>query len=289
MPIVFGAVVPHGWTLIPELCEDPGTTPEVRKAMVEFGKRCAATRPDVIVIAGPHNVRIDGFVALAGSGRAAGTLHYQGNTVEMNVPIDIALTDAIAALCRERSVPVATWGYAGNQRSESGAPMDWGILVPLWFLGNDQNVAGSGDVLAPKPASDPNPPIVLINPSRALPLEALVQFGETVADAVAADGRRVAFIASCDWAHAHEGSRYGTHPDAAVVDGLVLEALRASDPGRLISLEPQQIKNAAIDGLWQALMLAGVMNKAPMTGELLSYEIESLSTVGMAVATYLQV
>lgn len=69
----------------------------------------------------------------------------------------------------------------------------------------------------------------------------------------------------------------------------MVEALKANDPGRLINLEPQQIKNAAIDGLWQALMLAGIMNKVPMTGELLSYEIESLSTVGMAVATYLPV
>jgi aromatic ring-opening dioxygenase LigB subunit len=289
VPVVFGAVVPHGWTLIPQLSEDPGTTPNVRKAMVEMGKRCAAAKPDVIVIAGPHNVRIDGFVALAGSGRAAGTLHYEGNKVEMNVPIDIDLTDAIVAAAIERDVPVATWGFAGNQRSESGAPLDWGILVPLWFLGHDQNVEGSGDVLAPKPEVDTGPPIVLINPSRALPLETNVQFGEAVADAVAKDGRRVAFIASCDWAHAHGGSRYGAHPDAAVVDGLVLEALRANDPGRLINLEPQQIRNAAIDGLWQALMLAGVMNKVPMAGEVLTYEIESQSTVGMAVATYLPV
>jgi aromatic ring-opening dioxygenase LigB subunit len=287
MPIVFGAVVPHGWTLISELAEDPGTTPNVRKAMVEMGKRCAATSPEVIVIAGPHNVRIDGFVAVAESGRAAGTLLYQGNKVEMNVPIDIALSDAIVATARDRGVPVASWGYAGNQRQESGAPLDWGIIVPLWFLGHNQNVDGSGDVLAPKPNVDSGPPIVLINPSRALPLETNVRFGEAVANAVARDGRRAAFIASCDWAHAHEGSRYGAHPDAAIVDDLVIEALKATDPGRLIGLEPQQIKNAAIDGLWQALMLAGVMNKVPMTGEVLTYEIESQSTVGMAVATYL--
>jgi aromatic ring-opening dioxygenase LigB subunit len=286
MPIVFGAVTPHGWTLIPELSEDPGTTPNVRKALFDLGKRCAAARPDVIVIAGPHNVRIDGHVAIAGSGRAAGTLKYQGKQVEMNVPIDLDLTDAIAAAARARNVPVATWGYAGNQRSESGAPLDWGILVPLWFLGHGRNMVGHGDVLADKPARDEGPPIVLINPSRALPLQDLITFGQAVADAANANGRRVAFVASCDWSHAHAGSRYGAHPDAEIVDGLVVEALKASDPGRLINLKPDQIKNAAIDGLWQALMLAGVMKETPMRGDVLAYEVESGSSCGMAVAWY---
>ncbi|HQY32151.1 MAG TPA: aromatic ring-opening dioxygenase subunit LigB [Thermomicrobiales bacterium] len=287
MPIVFAAVVPHGWTLIPELEPDPGTTPNVRRALTVLRERCAAAHPDVIVIAGPHNVRIDGYVAVAGSGRAAGTLHYRDRQIEMNVPIDTVLSDAIAATAKAQQIPVATWGYAGNQRSESAAPLDWGIMVPLWYLGHGTNMVGHGDVLASKPKSDVGPPIVLLNPSRALPLTDLVRFGEAVSDAVVADGRRVAFIASCDWAHAHAGSRYGAHPDAEVVDGLVLDALRAADPGRLIDLDPQQIKNAAIDGLWQALILAGVMNRVPMAGELLAYEVESGSSCGMAVATYL--
>ena len=45
-----------------------------------------------------------------------------------------------------------------------------------------------------------------------------------------------------------------------LVDGLGRGGVGASDPGRLIDLEDQQVRNAAIDGLWQALMLAGVMN-----------------------------
>ncbi|HRA48429.1 MAG TPA: aromatic ring-opening dioxygenase subunit LigB, partial [Thermomicrobiales bacterium] len=170
MPIVFAAVVPHGWTLIPELEPDPGTTPNVRRALTVLRERCAAAHPDVIVIAGPHNVRIDGYVAVAGSGRAAGTLHYRDRQIEMNVPIDTVLSDAIAATAKAQQIPVATWGYAGNQRSESAAPLDWGIMVPLWYLGHGTNMVGHGDVLASKPKSDVGPPIVLLNPSRALPL-----------------------------------------------------------------------------------------------------------------------
>ena len=39
------------------------------------------------------------------------------------------------------------------------------------------------------------------------------------------------FVASCDCLTPTPGSRYGAHPDAEIVDGLVVEALKASDPG----------------------------------------------------------
>jgi aromatic ring-opening dioxygenase LigB subunit len=66
----------------------------------------------------------------------------------------------------------------------------------------------------------------------------------------------------------------------------VVDALNASDPGRLIALEDTEVRNAAIDGLWQALMLAGVMNRVPMTGSVACYEISPTSTCGMLVASY---
>ena len=158
--------------------------------------------------------------------------------------------------------------------------------MPLWFLGHDSNLAGSGHVLAEKPETDPGPPVVVINPSRSLPWEMNLRFGEAIADTAIRDGRRIAFVASCDWAHAHEGSRYGAHPAAAEVDAAVEAALRDGDPGRLIDLEETQVKQAAVDGLWQALILAGVMNRVPMRGEVLSYEVVQAYSVGMIVATY---
>ena len=284
--MVYGCVAPHGWLLIPELSEDAGGAPQNRVALEKIGRRVAALNVDVIVIATPHGMRVDGAVTLAAVARAAGTLHHDGKSVEMNVPVDAALTDAIAEAARARNVPIAMTGFAGNQRSESSMPLDWGTFVPLWFLGHGRNMRGHGDVLTPNPAEDMGPPIVLVNPSRSLPRETLVSFGEAVAEAAANDGRRIAFVASCDWAHAHEGSRYGFSPDAATVDGLVVDALRANDPGRLIELDAERVRNAAIDGLWQVLMLAGVMNKVPMRGEVLTYEIAPAYSCGMLVASY---
>lgn len=294
--IVFGAVLPHGWTLIPELDPAVAGVPKVYEAMVEVGRRCAAARPDVLVIATPHGVRVDGAICLAGAARAAGAMFADGplpgrvdaasRMVEMNIPLDLALTETIAETARAAGVPIAVVGFAGNRASESCIPLDWGVAVPAWFLGHDRNLVGHGNILSDTPAEDIGPPVVIVTPSRRLPREAMVTFGEAVADAAAKDGRRVAFVASCDWAHAHAGSRYGASPAAAEVDAEVVAALTAGDPGRLIALPEEKVQAAAIDGMWQALMLAGVLNRVPMRGEFLAYEVAAAFSCGMAVASF---
>ncbi len=283
--LVFAAVAPHGFPIIPELSEDAEGALATRAAMQELGRRCAAARPEVLVVATPHGVRVDGTICLANVARGAGTLRWHGRQVEMNVPVDGRLTDSIAATAREMGLPIALAGFAGNRRDQSVIPLDWGTITPLLFLGHDRNLAGYGDVLAPRPEEDPGPPVVIATPSRALPRAAMVTFGEAIAEAAARDSRRVAFIASCDWAHTHRADGpYGFHPDAAVVDELVVAALRDNDPGRLIDLPEEQVANAAIDGLWQTLMLAGAMRRVPMRGEVLSYEAPSY--YGMIVAAF---
>lgn len=124
----------------------------------------------------------------------------------MNVPIDLALTDEIIHSARERGIPVVTTGFAGNRRDQSVLPLDWGMLVPLWFLGHDRSSPGSGDVSARTPDDDAGPNVVLVSPSRLLPWQSLIDFGRAVAEAAETDGRRIAFIASCDWAHTHQES-----------------------------------------------------------------------------------
>jgi len=267
-----------------DLSDDAEGGLATRAAMQELGRRCAAPRPDVIVVATPHGTRVDNTICLAAVARAAGTLRWQGRQVEMNVPVDGPLTDAIAEAARVRGVPIAMASFAGNRRYQSAIPLDWGSITPLWFLGHGRDMPGRGDVLA-DPPDDLGPPVVIAAPSRLLPRAAMVAFGAAVADAAARDGRRVAFVASCDWGHTHQASGpYGYHPAAAEVDALVVRALAESDPGRLIDLDEQRAQDAAIDGLWQTLMLAGALQQVPMRGEVLCYEAPSY--YGMIVAAF---
>ncbi|ACZ37714.1 aromatic ring-opening dioxygenase subunit LigB [Sphaerobacter thermophilus] len=283
--LVFACVVPHGFPIIPDLSDDAEGALATRAAMEEVGRRCAAARPDVLVVATPHGTRVDNTICLASVARGAGTLRWEGRQVEMNVPVDGPMTDLIAERAAARGIPIARASFAGNRRDQSVIPLDWGTITPLWFLGHGRNLVGHGDVLAPEPEEDAGPPVVIAAPSRLLPRETMVEFGTAVAEAAAQSGRRVAFVASCDWAHTHkESGPYGYHPAAAKVDAAVVAALRDNDPGRLITLPEDEVQHAAIDGLWQTLMLAGAMAHTPMRGELLSYEAPSYYS--MIVATF---
>jgi aromatic ring-opening dioxygenase LigB subunit len=285
MPLVFAAMAPHGFPLIPDLSDDADGALATRAAMEELGRRAAAAGVEALVIAGPHGVRVDGAVSLADTARAAGTLAWRERTVELNVPVDGPLTDAIAATARARGIPIAMVGYAGHRRDKSVLPLDWGILTPLWFLGHTQNMPGHGDVIADPPAADIGPPAVIVAPSRSVSRATLVDFGRAVVEAAANDPRRIAFIASCDWGHAHRADGpYGFHPESAAVDAEVVAAVAANDLPRLIDLDEGRAQDAYIDGLWQALMLAGVLDAVPMNVELLSYEAPTY--YGMLVAVW---
>jgi len=68
------------------------------------------------------------------------------------------------------------------------------------------------------------------------------------------------------------------------VDALVVQAIQDNDIARLMTLDEEQARNAAIDGLWQALMLAGAQQVTPMDVDFLSYEVGEY--FGMIVATF---
>ena len=288
MPLVVAAIAPHGFPLIPELSADAEGALQTRAALRELTRRFRAARPDVIAIAGPHGIRTHGSIAVAAVRRAAGTLHWRGRTVEMNLPVDTAFAQELVAAARAAGVPVTEVGYGGADPRASVLPLDWGLMTPLWFAGHDRNLPGYGYVTANYDHGDPaatGPPVVVATPSRQLPRAQNVAFGRALAALAEASPKRVALVASCDWSHAHvDGSPYGYHPAAARVDAEVVAAIRDNQPLRLIDLDEELIRHAVIDGLWQALVLGGALAVVPMAVELLSYEVPAY--YGMLVATY---
>ncbi len=285
MPLAIAAIAPHGFPIIPVLSDDAEGAVATRAAMEELGRRFKAAGVEVIIIAGPHGVRVEGAVALGNVGRGAGTLHWEKRQVEMNIPVDQQLTDSIAAELRSHDIPVALVGFAGNRRDQSALPLDWGTITPLWFLGHDRNLVGLGDVLAPPPDEDIGPPAVLMTPSRALPRPALFEAGRASAAAIAADPRNVAYVASCDWGHRHlDSGPYGYHPASAEVDAEIVAGIEANDLASLNSITDERAPHAALDGLWQTLILAGVLEGTGFQSDLMVYEAPNY--YGMIVASF---
>ena len=60
MTLEYACIAPHGADLIPQLAAHSSEKKffETRKGMKKLGKDIAAARPDTIVIASPHNLRL---------------------------------------------------------------------------------------------------------------------------------------------------------------------------------------------------------------------------------------
>jgi aromatic ring-opening dioxygenase LigB subunit len=178
--IVFACIAPHG---------DVDLAPELRGAMDELGRRCAAASPDVAVVVTPHSVHVDGHYGVVTAGKVG----------------EWETDRAAAAALLETPLPILGVSYGGNDPATAEFPLDWGTEVPLEFL---------------RP-----PRVVVVSPSRDRPLEEHLALGE----AIAALRGRVALAASADHGHAHDpDGPYGFDPAAAAYDARLQEIL-ASD------------------------------------------------------------
>ena len=184
MPLVFAAMTPHGWPTIPALSDAAAGALQTRQAMQEVGRRATAVGVEVLVLATPPGLRVEGAVCVADVVRGAGVLGWAGRQIEMCVPVDETLTGAIVSAARTRGLPVARVALAGNSRPQSVVPLDWGTMTPLRFLGHDRDMTGSGDFNRDPRPDDIGPPGAIGNPARDLPREPMVSFGPIAAEEV---------------------------------------------------------------------------------------------------------
>lgn len=262
----FACMTPHGSEIIEELSpRDPLLMKATRDSMRKLGAEMERAAPDTIVVLTPHGVRVEGQFSVSDSVWLAGDLE-DGATVAMERRVDRALALGVSREAEQRGLPVARVNFAVREGPLSRLPMDWGALVPLYFM--------------------PPVDVVSITSSRTLSYEDHVRFGEALADAVKLSGKRVGLIASCDWAHAHaEDGPYGFHPDAADLDREVRECIRSGDLEDMMAFAPEFVENAKPDGVWQALILAGAIPKGERRPDLLSYEVPTY--FGLLCASFL--
>ena len=242
---------------------------KTQAAMEELGRLFAAARPEAVVIATPHNVHIAGAVGVIVAGRLAGRLPGAPASVALDMPVDADLAWRLLAALGAARVPSVGVSFGSNDPATAVAPMDWGVLIPLWFMGGRQK---------------PPLPVVVVTPARDIPVDAHVRAGGAIARAASTSGRRVAFIASADHGHAHRADGpYGYHPDATRYDRLVCKLVRANHLEVLCDIPPDLVERAKADSWWQLLILHGATG-AGWRGRLLSYEVPTY--FGMLTAAY---
>jgi aromatic ring-opening dioxygenase LigB subunit len=258
--IVFAAIAPHGGIVVPELCssEELEVAAATRAGMLELGRRSAAARPEAAVVLTPHNVHVDGSIAVVVAGRLAGSLSGpDGQTVALDCPVDLPLSLAYLGALVDAGIDAVGVSFGPSDPEQATMPLDWGALIPLWFLGG---------------RDDPPVPVALVVPARDLSPGRLVDTGAILAEACMGSGKRVALIASADHGHTHDATGlYGFDPAAAVFDELVVELVRGNRLDELVHVEPAIVEGAKADSWWQLLMLHGALGEG-FEVELLSYE-----------------
>ena len=271
MPLVFAAIAPHGGLAVAEACapDEVDLARVTRAGMQKLGRAFNAARPDVVVVATPHNVHIPGAFAVIVAGRLAGSLEGTPEPVMLDVPSETQLSWLLLETLVGDSLPAVGVSFGSNDASTAVAPMDWGILIPLWFMGGRK---------------DPPLPVVVITPARDLSAEAHVRAGAAIAAAAATSRRRVAFIASADHAHAHRADGpYGYHTNAAVYDDIVCRLVSSDRLRGLLDIPLALVEQAKADSWWQMLMLLGATGDG-WHGRLISYEAPTY--FGMLTASY---
>ncbi len=264
MTLVYACVAPHGTDIVPRLATKTTlrSFEETRKGMRTLAREVKRIRPDTIIIASPHNLRVHRKIAIVTAENSSGTVkgwNRPARSISMSVKCDVEFAkDLLQEATRER-LPVVGVNYGTFEGKYSDIAMDWGTLVPLWFLIRENRI---------------RPKVVIVTPSREIRLEQNIAFGRVMAKLCQRRRKRFVFVASADQAHAHrKDGPYGFHTAAAKYDGLVVEAIENNDLERLMSLDGKLVENAKPDSLWQMAILEGISENVGLQARLYSYQV----------------
>jgi aromatic ring-opening dioxygenase LigB subunit len=273
MTLVFAAIAPHGTLAVPEAPAAAVDGAErTQAAMEDLSRRFTAASPDATIVLTPHNVHVEGHFAVVVAGTLSGSLaEWDAPGVELTCPVDADLATAVVEALRDDGVPVVRVSYGANDAAAATAPLDWGGLIPLWFMGG---------------RSDPQVPAVVASPARDRPWQEHVRAGTAIARAAESSMQRIALIASADHGHAHDPEGpYGFDPASAEYDGRIVELVGEDRLGDLLGFDPSFVEAARADSFWQLLMLHGALERrGSWRSELLSYEAPTY--FGMLCAAY---
>ncbi len=241
-----------------------------RKGIRVLARQLKEAKPDTIVVASPHNLRLLRQIGVVISENSSGKAVEGKREIRLRAKCDVEIGRRLVEAAELRGLPVVGANYGLLEGPLSDLAMDWGTLVPLWFF-----LRGNG--LKSR--------VVIVTPSREIPLRQNFEFGKAIADVAEMSDKRVVFVASSDQAHTHRrDGPYGFSRHAKEYDTMVVEAIEKNRLSSIMRMDPGLVEAAKPDSLWQMTMLAGVLSAVPMVGELISYQVPTY--YGMLCAAY---
>jgi len=278
MTLVYACIAPHGSETITKLASKSTVRKfqKTRQGLQELAKEVRKARPDTIVIASPHNLKLWRKIAVVIAENSTGTLQASPRnkkSVGLKVKCDVKFARNLLDAATRRKLPVVGANYGTFDGVTSDMPMDWGTLVPLLFI---------------IPECRPKPRVVIVTPSREIALSQNFQFGRVVGEVSERTAKRIVFVASADQAHRHKKSGpYGFNKASKEYDRLVLQAIQRDRIDSTMGFRPKFVDAARPDSLWQMTMLAGAIDGLRMKADMISYDVPTY--FGMICASFRRV
>ncbi len=261
LTIVYCCIAPHGGEVIPEIAKgiDLRRFEPTRRAMRQLAKKIRSARPDTIVLATPHNLRLYEKIGIVTAENSSGRLGGAGREVFVSAKCDVKFAMELLRVASKAGLPVVGANYGTDGGASSNMPMDWGTLVPLWFVLKEDRMKCK---------------IVIVTPSREIPLRRNFEFGRVLGGLAGRSRKRLVFVASADQAHSHkkEGP-YGFSREASAYDGFVVEAIKKNRLKSILGLKRRFVEDAKPDSLWQMAILAGILDRVEMISRVYSYQV----------------
>jgi len=256
MTLIYACIAPHAGDLIPETVEDKHKVTPTRQSMQEMGANLEALAPEVIVIVNPHGFRVQNAMNISIAEKA---IAEWSPDVKLDFDMDLELANLVADKATEMNVPVVRYIYGASGGPDCFIPLDWGAVVPLYFMGHHYKS---------------KPKIVHISPMRLLPYQMHYDFGRALGRVLKESEKRVALIASADQGHAHDANGpYGFDPASAQYDVWMQDVIRSNHLDDLLKADPTLVENGKPDSLWPTLVLAGALKENPTQARFISYEV----------------
>ena len=244
-----GFLLPHPPVIVPAVGQ--GREQEAHatlQAMDTAAALFADWKPETVILISPHAPVFRDFVFFyeptSGDDQLRGSLRDFGDTQEHAWPWDGPLQQRILSALQKHGIPAGTLDAAARKRYDLKSTLDHGALVPLHFL------TQSG-----------HPFHLIVLASSGIDAQQLFELGGILRDEAEAMGRKTVVVASGDLSHkVNRQSPYGSVPEGAKFDHLLMDLLAKGDLAGAVSIEHALREKAAECGFRSLLILCGALS-----------------------------
>lgn len=264
--IVNAVVVPHPPLIVPAVGR--GQEAQITPTTVAYEKAArfvVDAKPDTVIVLSPHATMYGDYFHISPGAEASGDLRQFGaGQVRLRVTYDQELARHIGDAADRTGFPAGTQG-------ERAQALDHATMVPLYFL----NEAAGGTL-----------PFKLLRVGLSgLSYAMHYGLGQTIADAIAALGRRACVVASGDLSHYLQPSGpYGFRKEGPVYDQKVMDILGRAAFDELLALPEDLCEQAGECGQRSFVIMAGCLDGRAVQAQALSYQ--DVTGVGYGVCLF---